>query len=188
MDFFGPLIELGGRKDLLACSGGRDETSILEGDGPDTETQREAFPYPPYRPLSLPSLLPFSQNFSSAHCQAFLSICPQPSTLYFHSQERKDSLLDILSSDGKKKRPKSLCFFKAFGLKSIFTTALARGTPLSAEGRWGSGGKIPFFATRGEETDWVEGSPSHTRKAGIMFVEFIASLPQGTLGSLNSVS
>ena len=41
-------------------------------------------------------------------------------------------MLDILSPNGKKKTPKSLCFFKAFGLKSIFTTALPKATPLSA--------------------------------------------------------
>lgn len=73
---FGPLIELGGRKDLLACSCRRAlwewtrHPSLREMDQ-DTETQREAFPYPPYRPL--PSFSSFSQNFSSAHCQAFPS-------------------------------------------------------------------------------------------------------------------
>lgn len=105
---FGPLIELGGRKDLLACSCrrhcGRGRDIHPWGDGPDTETQREAFPYPPFRPLSLPSLLPFSQNFSSAHCQAFLSTSAHNHLLFISIHKgRKDSLLDIFVLRWKEK-------------------------------------------------------------------------------------
>lgn len=64
-------------------------------------------------------------------------------------------MLDILSSDGKKKIPKSLCFFKAFGLKSIFTTALARATPLSAEGG-GEALESRFFLHHKRGGDWTE--------------------------------
>lgn len=167
---------------------GRDQTSILEGDGPDTETQeRHLLTY-------TTSLSPFLLFFLSHKTSPVPTAKPfSPSAhnhlLFISFHKGGKTLCWIFCPQMERKRYPSLSASLKHLVSKAFLQQAFQG-PLLCLLKVDEALESRFLSlhTRREEIDWAEGSPSHTWKAAIMFVEFIASLVQGAVGSLNSVS